>query len=81
MRLWDYTGYFLNINGLVCFLSAFCFAVGGLLVTYVLYPLVLKIINKCNLKYLKIILIFISILFSIDGLSSIFIKHKSSIFK
>jgi len=43
MRLWDYTGYFLNINGLVCFLSAFCFAIGGLLIIYLIYPFVKKI--------------------------------------
>ena len=44
MRLWDYTGRLFNIDGLVCFLSAFCFGLGGLIVTYLLEPLVNKIL-------------------------------------
>ena len=50
IRLWDYTGYFLNIGGFVCFLSAFCFGMGSLLINYVIYPLIkkIKINNKIN---------------------------------
>ena len=44
MRLWDYTGRLFNIDGLVCFLSAFCFGVGGLIITYLIEPLVNKIL-------------------------------------
>ncbi len=74
MRLWDYTGYFLNINGYVCFLSAFCFGIGGLLVTYVLYPLVLKMIEKFNKNYLKTVLAIITLIFSGDLLYKILFK-------
>ena len=70
-RLWDYTGYFLNINGLVCFLSAFCFAIGGLLIVYLIYPLVEKIYNKVNHKFLKIILTILSIVFLGDIIATI----------
>ena len=45
MRLWDYTGKLFNIDGLVCLLSAFCFGVGGLIITYLLDPLVNKILQ------------------------------------
>ena len=48
MRLWDYTNYFLNIDGLVCLLSAFCFGMGGLIVTYLLEPFVNKILQVCS---------------------------------
>ncbi len=52
-RLWDYTGHFLNIGGFVCFLSAFCFGIGGLLVIYLIYPLVKKIIEKIKREHLN----------------------------
>lgn len=66
MRLWDYTGYFLNINGFVCFLSAFCFAIGGILVTYVLCPLVEKLMHKVSVKKIKAFLSIISTFFIVD---------------
>ena len=71
MRLWDYTGYFLNINGFVCFLSAFCFGVGGLLLIYLVSPLVDKLFKKVNKKALIVGLTLISIIFSSDILSTI----------
>ena len=45
MRLWDYTGRLFNIDGLVCLLSAFCFGIGGLIVTYIIEPLVNKLLQ------------------------------------
>lgn len=71
MRLWDYTGYFLNINGYVCFLSSLCFGLGGLLITYLIYPLIEKLYNKTNKKLLKIILCIISTFFLTDIIATI----------
>jgi len=71
MRLWDYTGYFLDIGGHVCFLSAFCFGIGGLFITYLVYPFIKKFYNKANKKVTKIILEIISGLFLIDIIASI----------
>ncbi len=71
IRLWDYTGMFLNINGLVCFLSAFCFGLGGLLVIYCIYPLIQKLYDIVNKKILKIILYGITFLFSSDIIATI----------
>ena len=45
-RLWDYTGLFLNINGLVCLRSVLTFAVGSLILNYLLLPLIDKYYNK-----------------------------------
>lgn len=70
-RLWDYTGHFLNIGGHVCFLSAFCFGIGGLLVVYLLYPLIKKIYIKVNKKILTFILTLLSIVFSGDVIATI----------
>ena len=50
-RLWDYTGLFLNINGLVCLRSVLTFAVGSLILNYLLLPLIDKYYNKKYYKY------------------------------
>ena len=71
MRLWDYTGYKFDINGHVCLLSAFCFGVGGLLTIYLIYPLIRKIYLKIDKKKLKIILIILTFIFSVDIIATI----------
>jgi len=65
-RLWDYSKRFLNINGYVCLLSAFCFGIGGLIIIYLIYPFIKKVFNNFTNKALKIILITISIIFALD---------------
>ena len=71
IRLWDYTGMFLNISGHVCFLSALCFGDGGLLITYVIYPFIEKIYLKIKDKYLNMFLYIISSIFFIDIIATI----------
>lgn len=53
-RTWlDYTGLFLNINGYVCLRSVLTFAIGGLILIYIIEPLVCKYIQNTNSnKYL-----------------------------
>ena len=38
-KWWDYTGYFLNINGRICAMSLLFFALAGMVVVYGLAPL------------------------------------------
>lgn len=71
IRLWDYEGKFLNIGGFVCFLSALCFAIGGLLVIYLLTPLINKIIKKFHNKIIRNILLIISLIFLSDVILTI----------
>lgn len=47
---WDYSNLFLNINGYVCLLSISCFAIGGLFLTYVLMPALIKLSKKIPKK-------------------------------
>ena len=63
MRLWDYTGRLFNIDGLVCLLSAFCFGIGGLIVTYFLEPLVNKILQVFSKESINKILNILNSLF------------------
>ena len=55
MRYWDYTGYFLNINGLVCLEGLLFFGIGGCLFTYVLAPFLDNVYKKVNRKILIVI--------------------------
>ena len=60
---WDYTNYFLNINGRVCLLFSLMWGVLGVVWIKLLYPLFLNIFNKLNLegnkKLVNFILIFL----------------------
>ena len=40
VRWWDYTGYFLNLNGRICAEGLAMFAVGGMAAVYLLVPLI-----------------------------------------
>mgnify|MGYP002626561371 CR=1 FL=1 len=39
LRWWDYRGYFLNINGRICFEGLLVFGLGSLAITYFFAPL------------------------------------------
>ena len=54
-RWWDYTGLFLNIDGYVCLRSVFTFGIGGLLLIYIIDPLICLMSTKFNShKYLMV---------------------------
>lgn len=61
LRWWDYTGYFLNINGRVCFEGLMLFGIGGCLCLYIAAPYLQTLIKKIPRK-LKITLCVIFIL-------------------
>jgi uncharacterized membrane protein len=69
IRLWDYNVEILNfgnINGYICFRSVVLFGFAGLLLVYVIYPMIKKLKNKCN-KILYNVLCFVpAIIFLID---------------
>lgn len=48
MRLWDYRGLFLNVNGIICFRSVASFGVMGLLFHYLLEPMADRMVKKAN---------------------------------
>ena len=67
MRWWDYTGYFLNINGRVCFEGLMLFGIGGCLSLYVIAPNIQKIISKIPRKLREAICVILVILFLADS--------------
>ncbi len=46
VRWWDYSGYFLNINGRVCLEGALVFGLGGCAVIYLIAPKLSKLFSK-----------------------------------
>lgn len=73
---WDYTGLFLNIKGYVCFRSVFTFAIGAMLLIYIIKPQLLKIMNKIKIKKLSILCSGILIIMIMDLILSFLIRNK-----
>lgn len=69
-RWWDYTGLFLNINGYVCLRSVITFAIGGLILIYLVEPLIRKLIKNTSPKKINIVIIIFIIIYLIDNIFS-----------
>lgn len=54
-RWWDYSGYFLNLNGRICAEGLLVFGVGGLVIIYVLAPLLDNLVQRMNHKLLVVL--------------------------
>lgn len=65
-KWWDYTGYFLNIQGRVCLEGLLVFGLGGAAITYFIGPLLNEILNKIKPKIAIIICIILLIIYGID---------------
>lgn len=50
MKWWDYSGYFLNLNGRICAEGLLTFGVGGMLIVYVLAPFLDNMIRRIPLR-------------------------------
>lgn len=61
MAWWDYTGFFLNINGRICLEGLLIFGMGGFVVTYIAAPIIAGFLDKVN-KNLKMLLSVILVL-------------------
>lgn len=71
-RWWNYTGYFLNLNGRICLECTLLFGIGGTLCIYVVAPFIDKLFQNINKKTIIYICIFLICLFSIDLVYSYF---------
>lgn len=71
-RWWDYTGYFLNINGRICFECTLFFGIGGVLCIYIVAPFIDKLFKNINKKRTILLCSILIILFSIDMVYSHF---------
>ena len=69
-KWWDYTGYFLNLNGRICFEGLVVFGMAGFAFTYVLSPMIDDIYKKIDVNKRRIICSIITVIFLIDAIWS-----------
>lgn len=63
---WDYTGYFLNVNGRICAEGLMIFAIGGCAVVYFVAPILDTFIVKCKTSILHLVCLVLIIAFLCD---------------
>lgn len=74
LKYWDYSGYFLNIDGRICLEGLIVFGLGGCAFTYIAAPILDNLFNKLRMHSRNIIAFILIIIFSIDMFYSSFIK-------
>ena len=77
MKLWDYDGLLFNIHGLVCLRSVITFAIGGMVLIYLVDPIIEKIIKKQS-KVLNIAVVVLVFLFIVDTILSLLFRTPHS---
>lgn len=70
MRWWDYTGYFLNLNGRICGEGLMVFAIGGMAAVYLLVPILDSLLSRINVKAVAALSIALVIAFTADMIYS-----------
>ena len=66
MKWWDYTGYFLNLNGRICAEGLLVFGVGGLAIVYVVAPIIDNILLEISKKQQRIVCVVLAVIFLSD---------------
>lgn len=69
-KWWDYSGYFINLNGRICAEGLLIFALGGMLIVYILAPYLDNILKRLNKKVAISICVVLILGFSIDMIYS-----------
>lgn len=69
-RWWDYSGYFININGRICLEGLLVFGLGGIAAVYFIAPALDNMINKINKKVLVLISVILLSVFTLDKIYS-----------
>lgn len=70
VRWWDYSGYFININGRICAEGLLVFGLGGIAVVYFIAPLLDNIIKKLNKNVVVVVSIILITIFVVDKVYS-----------
>jgi uncharacterized membrane protein len=76
VRWWDYSGYFLNINGRVCASALLIFTLGGTAAVYIIAPLTDNLLKKLHKNVLFILCILLSLIFITDLVYSQFVPNS-----
>lgn len=66
LHWWDYTGYFMNLNGRICLLGAVCFGLGGMLLNCFLMPCYMKVYHRISPRWRLILSAVLLTVFILD---------------
>ena len=69
-KWWDYSGYFLNLNGRICAEGLLVFGLAGMAAVYAIAPAIDDIIKKMNSRVVVTISIVLSSIFILDNIYS-----------
>lgn len=75
VKWWDYTGYFLNINGRVCAEALLVFVVCGTATVYLVAPLLDDLYKKIPTKIFTAICVILTVIFLADTVYSQFVPN------
>lgn len=75
-RWWDYSDKKFNLNGRVCGENAILFGLGGLLIIYMIQPVIEGYISKLSMFWLSLLSILFFIIFLVDTIVSFNIVNK-----
>lgn len=70
LRLWDYSGMFLNLDGIICLASVTCFAVTGILFLYLMEPAFERMVTRIRPKTVRTICLALLLVFAADCILS-----------
>lgn len=71
-KWWDYSGYFLNLNGRICAEGLIVFGIGGMAFIYILAPFFDELFKKLPKKTLNIACVVLLLCFAADSVYSHF---------
>jgi uncharacterized membrane protein len=66
MRWWDYSGYFLNLQGRICGEGLVVFMLGGMVAVYFLVPLIDSMTMRVKPKLLVAVCLVLTVCFTVD---------------
>ncbi len=75
-KWWDYSGYFLNLNGRVCAEGLLVFGILGSFIVYILAPLVDSMVRQIPMKIAVPITVILMTCFTVDDIHSM--SHPNS---
>lgn len=76
IRWWDYSDKKFNLNGRICLNTMIIFIIGAIFITYLVHPLIYKVLISLPSSIQTIIFIILLILFVLDVTFSVWITKK-----
>lgn len=66
MKWWDYSGYFLNLNGRICAEGLLVFGIGGQMIVYAIAPMIDDLVSRFDERKVKTVCAVLMVIFLAD---------------